>query len=205
MTYLKAIDEIGWTPYHWYVRSSVSGLCFLFSERGDNYFSIVKTNPAHQETFRSERIWVGDKIPNLPTFLKLIKCSYAVDSQLLLLQRIIATQASYEFNPSYSRALTIAVYVGMLAGAVFWGLGADVIGRRFAFNVSLFICSIFTIAAGAAPNWVALASLIALLGFGGGGNIIMDTTVFIEYLPSNKQWVLSAPLPMVHLSIANNG
>lgn len=24
-----------------------------------------------------------------------------------------------------------------------------------------------------------------------GGNLIMDTTVFIEYLPSHKQWVLS--------------
>jgi MFS family permease len=110
---------------------------------------------------------------------------------LLLLQSIISTQAGYEFNPSYSRALTIAVYMGMLFGALFWGLSADVIGRRFAFNVSLFICSIFATVAGAAPNWASLAAFIALLGFGGGGNLIMDTTVFIEYLPSNKQWVLS--------------
>lgn len=117
--------------------------------------------------------------------------SYAVDSQLLLLQSIIATQAGYEFTPSYPRALTIAVYVGMLIGALFWGLSADIIGRRFAFNVSLFICSFFTIVSGAAPNWAALATFIAFLGFGGGGNLIMDTTVFIEYLPSNKQWVLS--------------
>ncbi|XMA17060.1 hypothetical protein WAI453_009851 [Rhynchosporium graminicola] len=77
---------------------------------------------------------------------------YAVDSQLLLLQSIIATQAGYEFTPSYPRALTIAVYVGMLLGALYWGLSADIIGRRFAFNVSLFICSFFCIIAGAAPN-----------------------------------------------------
>jgi MFS family permease len=82
----------------------------------------------------------------------------------------------------------------MLLGALFWGLSADVIGRRFAFNVSLFLCSAFTIIAGAAPNWVALSVFIALLGFGGGGNLIMDTTVFIEYLPSHKQWVLSTCL-----------
>lgn len=87
--------------------------------------------------------------------------------------------------------MTIAVYVGMLTGAIWWGLSADIIGRRFAFNVSLFICSIFCIAAGAAPSWVSLAVFIALLGFGGGGNLILDTTVFLEYLPSNKQWVLS--------------
>jgi MFS family permease len=121
----------------------------------------------------------------------MLRNRYAVDSLLLLLQSIITTQASYEFTPSYSRALDIAVYVGMFIGALFWGLSADVIGRRFAFNVSLFLCSLFSIIAGAAPNWVALSVFIALLGFGGGGNLIMDTTVFIEYLPSHKQWVLS--------------
>lgn len=116
---------------------------------------------------------------------------YAVDSWILLLQSIISTQAGYEFTPFYPKALTIAVYVGMLAGALFWGFSGDMIGRRFSFNVSLFLCSLFSIIAGAAPNWASLATFIALLGFGGGGNLIMDTTVFIEYLPSNKQWVLS--------------
>ncbi|KAI9648138.1 Sugar transporter [Ciborinia camelliae] len=114
-----------------------------------------------------------------------------VDSMLLLLQSIIAGQAAYEFNPAYSRALTIAVYVGMLIGALFWGLTADIIGRRFAFNISLFICAIACIVSGASPSWNALAFFIALVGFGGGGNLILDTTVFLEYLPSNKQWVLT--------------
>ena len=95
-----------------------------------------------------------------------------MDSLLLLLQSIIATQASYEFNPSYPRALTIAVYVGMLFGAIFWGMSADIIGRRTAFNVSLFICALFSIVAGAAPNWVSLSIFIALLGLGGGGNLM---------------------------------
>jgi MFS family permease len=114
-----------------------------------------------------------------------------VDSLILLLQSIIAIQAANEFNPSYPRALTIAVYVGMLIGALFWGLSADIIGRRFAFNVSLFICSISGIAAGAAPSWQSLAFFIAMVGFGGGGNLILDTAVFLEYLPSEKQWVLT--------------
>lgn len=138
----NAIDEIGWTPYHWQL--------FILNGFG-----------------------------------------YAVDSWLLLLQSIIATQAAYEFHPSYSRALTIAVYSGMLIGALFWGLSADVIGRKFAFNTSLFICSIFALSAGAAPSWPSLAFFIAMTGFGGGGNLILDTTVFLEYLPSNKQWVLT--------------
>jgi MFS family permease len=114
-----------------------------------------------------------------------------VDSLILLLQSIIAAQAALELQPSYPKALTIAVYVGMLLGAVFWGLGADIIGRRYAFNISLFICSISGICAGAAPTWNSLAFFIAMIGFGGGGNLILDTTVFLEYLPSNKQWVLT--------------
>ena len=83
-----------------------------------------------------------------------------MDSLVLLLQSIIATQAAYEFSPTYPRALTIAVYVGMLIGALFWGLGADIIGRRFAFNVSLFICSISGIAAGAALSYIAITRIL---------------------------------------------
>lgn len=79
----------------------------------------------------------------------------------------------------------------MLTGAVFWGLSADVVGRRHAFNVSLFICSLSAVVAGAMPSWGALGVFIALVGFGGGGNLVLDTTVFLKYLPGNKQWVLT--------------
>lgn len=79
----------------------------------------------------------------------------------------------------------------MLVGAVFWGLSADIVGRKYAFNISLFICSIFTVVSGAAPSWVSLAVFISFIGFGGGGNLVLDTTVFLEYLPSNKQWLLT--------------
>lgn len=59
---------------------------------------------------------------------------YAVDSLILLLQSITAGQAVLEFQPSFHNGLTIAVYVGMLTGALFWGFGADMIGRRIAFK-----------------------------------------------------------------------
>lgn len=96
-----------------------------------------------------------------------------------------------EFKPRYETGLVIAVYVGMLVGALFWGFSADIIGRRFAFNVSLFISSIFTIVAGAAPNWIVLGLFICLSAFGAGGNLVLDTTVFLEYLPSKEQWLLT--------------
>ncbi|KAJ4988972.1 major facilitator superfamily transporter [Stagonosporopsis vannaccii] len=116
---------------------------------------------------------------------------YAVDSLILLIQSIIAGQAALEFNPGYPNGLTIAAYVGMLVGALFWGIGADVIGRKIAFNVSLIICSIFAIVAGASPNWEVLGLFVCLSSFGAGGNLVLDTAVFLEYLPSYRQWMLT--------------
>lgn len=109
----------------------------------------------------------------------------------MLIQGIIATHAALEFNPSYKLGMTIAVYVGMLFGAIFWGFSADLIGRRFAFNCSLLFCSIFAIVAGAAPSWPVLGLFVALSAFGGGGNLVLDTAVFLEYLPSKDQWLLT--------------
>ncbi|KAJ4358693.1 Filamentous Growth Regulator [Didymosphaeria variabile] len=116
---------------------------------------------------------------------------YAVDSLILLIQSIIAGKAALEFHPGWANGLTVAAYVGMLAGASFWGITADIIGRKFAFNVSLMICSIFAIVAGSSPNWIVLGLFVCLSSFGGGGNLVLDTAVFLEYLPSNKQWMLT--------------
>ncbi|KAJ5910327.1 MFS transporter [Penicillium tannophilum] len=134
-----------------------------------------------------------DEIGWTPYHLKLFFLNgfgYAVDALQLSLQGIIATQVVYEFQPSYEKGLTIAVYIGMLVGALFWGFSADIFGRKIAFNVSLFVCAIFTIVAGVAPNWESLGFFIALSAFGAGGNLVLDTTVFLEYLPSNKQWLV---------------
>ncbi|KAH3920849.1 hypothetical protein HBI56_010940 [Parastagonospora nodorum] len=116
---------------------------------------------------------------------------YAVDSLLLLIQSVIAAQAALEFNPSFANGLTIATYVGMLVGALFWGLTADIMGRKVAFNVSLLISSVFAIVAGASPGWEVLGLFVCLSSFGAGGNLVLDTAVFLEYLPSYKQWMLT--------------
>ncbi|VUC23513.1 unnamed protein product [Clonostachys rosea] len=116
---------------------------------------------------------------------------YAADSLILALQAVTASQAALEFRPSFAYALNVSVYTGMLIGVLFWGLGADVIGRRFAFNVSIFCSSIFAIVAGAAPNWIVLATFVGLAAFFAGGNLVLDTTVFLEFLPGNKQWLIT--------------
>uniref|UniRef100_A0A0D2XL90 Major facilitator superfamily (MFS) profile domain-containing protein n=1 Tax=Fusarium oxysporum (strain Fo5176) TaxID=660025 RepID=A0A0D2XL90_FUSOF len=116
---------------------------------------------------------------------------YAADSLILALQAVTAGQAALEFRPAFSYGLNVAVYTGMLVGVLFWGLGADVIGRRYAFNISLFLSSVFAIAAGASPNWIVLATFVGLAAFGAGGNLVLDTTVFLEFLPGHKQWLVT--------------
>jgi hypothetical protein len=57
--------------------------------------------------------------------------------------------------------------------------------------VSLIICSVFAIVAGSSPNWIVLGLFVCLSSFGGGGNLVLDTAVFLEYLPSSRQWMLT--------------
>ncbi|EXJ92970.1 hypothetical protein A1O3_01526 [Capronia epimyces CBS 606.96] len=97
---------------------------------------------------------------------------YAVDSLLPILMSIANTQVVLEYQPSYNRGGQIGLYVGLLVGALFWGISADIIGRKWAFNMSLFLASVFSIGAGAAPNYIGWASLVALGGSGAGGNLV---------------------------------
>jgi hypothetical protein len=51
---------------------------------------------------------------------------YAVDSLLLLLNVLTQPQIALQYHPVVSATQTIAVGIGLLFGALFWGLGADV-------------------------------------------------------------------------------
>jgi MFS family permease len=117
--------------------------------------------------------------------------SYAADSLLAFLPSITASNVVAEFSPSYTRAGQLSLYIGLLAGALFWGTSADIIGRKWAFNLSLLITAIFAIVAGGSPNYAAWGAFNALLAFGAGGNLALDTTVFLEYLPHKHGWVIT--------------
>ncbi|KAJ6028896.1 membrane transporter [Penicillium canescens] len=116
---------------------------------------------------------------------------YGVDSLLLFLMSISAEQVVAQYPPKFTRGAQLGFYLALLVGALFWGSTADVIGRKWAFNFSLLISAVFAITAGAAPNYAIWAIFVAISAFGSGGNLVLDTTVFLEYLPSNKQWLLT--------------
>lgn len=119
---------------------------------------------------------------------------YAVDSLLTMVQGLTGTQAFLELATpsSYVNAGVVAQNVGLLVGALFWGFGADIIGRRLAFNLTLWITSLAMMVAGASPNLPFLGAFLALSTFGSGGNLVLDPTVLLEFLPGDKQWVVTA-------------
>lgn len=51
--------------------------------------------------------------------------------------------------------------------------------HRYSFNVTLLIAGIFGLASGGSHNFVTLASLLALVGVGVGGNMPVDSAVFL--------------------------
>jgi MFS family permease len=119
---------------------------------------------------------------------------YAVDSLLTMVQGVTGAQAFLELGGPqyYVNAGVVAQNVGLLVGALFWGFTSDIIGRRIAFNLTLFITSIAMIIAGASPNLPFLGAFLAISTFGSGGNLILDPTVLLEFLPGDKQWVVTA-------------
>lgn len=86
--------------------------------------------------------------------------------------------------------LTLAQNLGLLVGAFFWSLSADIIGRRWAFNLTFLITGAFCLVAGASPNFAAIGVFDAFWSSGVGGNLPIDLTLFIESLPTSKRWLL---------------
>jgi putative MFS transporter len=76
-----------------------------------------------------------------------------------------------------------AAFVGMLAGATFWGTIADRIGRRRGFQLTVLIFAVFGTASAFAPNAETLIALRLLAGFGLGGALPLDFSLASEFLP----------------------
>ncbi|EXJ87457.1 hypothetical protein A1O3_04417 [Capronia epimyces CBS 606.96] len=118
---------------------------------------------------------------------------YTVDSLLIVCQSIAQPAVSQEFgNPSkHIAGISLASQIGLLVGAAFWGFSADIIGRRIAFNTSLFICAAFVLIAGAMPSYISFSAMVAIYSAGAGGNYILDATNLIEFLPSRHYWLVT--------------
>jgi MFS family permease len=82
--------------------------------------------------------------------------------QLLVVCQAIANpavQQQYGRPSKHIAGIPLASQIGLLAGAGIWGFSADIIGRKLAFNTSLFSCAIFVLIAGGMPNYISFATM----------------------------------------------
>ncbi|CDS00160.1 hypothetical protein [Sporisorium scitamineum] len=122
-------------------------------------------------------------------------CGYFIDLLWAQAPGLIVTQVAYEFDDQIHGStgpLQTAFSTGLTVGAFFFGFAVDVVGRRWSFYLTTFIASVFGIASGGARNFDTLCVIAAFIGFGIGGNIPIDATITLEFLPTNRRFLVAA-------------
>lgn len=74
---------------------------------------------------------------------------------------------------------------------MFWGFGCDIFGRKWGFNLTLGITAVFGLIAAGSPNFAAIGVFASLWSFGVGGNLPVDSAIFLEFLPGTHQYLLT--------------
>jgi MFS family permease len=116
---------------------------------------------------------------------------WASDNLWPIVTSLIFTPVKSEFHPTRAPFLTLAQNIGLLAGAVFWGFGCDIFGRKWAFNLTLGLTAFWGMVAAGSPNFAAIGVFAALWSFGVGGNLPVDSAIFLEFLPASHQYLLT--------------
>jgi putative MFS transporter len=83
--------------------------------------------------------------------------------------------------------LASALFLGMLAGAWFWGMFSDYAGRKTSFVATIGMDSLFGLLGAFAPSFAVLLVLRFLTGLGVGGTLPVDYAIFGEYLPTKNR------------------
>lgn len=67
----------------------------------------------------------------------------------------------------------------------------DIIGRWWAFNLTCLFAAVFGLGLGGCQTYLAFLVVTAFVGFGIGGNIPIDTTICLEFIPQNRRFLLA--------------
>lgn len=116
---------------------------------------------------------------------------WASDNLWPIVVSLILPPVSYEFSAPKPPVLTLAQNIGLLVGAVFWGFGCDIFGRRWAFNLTIGITAVFGLVAAGSSTFAAICVFAALWSVGVGGNLPVDSAIFLEFLPGSHQYLLT--------------
>jgi MFS family permease len=103
---------------------------------------------------------------------------------------LASIKQEFGFSDTQRGNLGTCFSAGLTAGAFVFGVVVDIIGRYWAFNLTVLTSSIFGICLGIPDSYNTLLVLTALVGLGIGGNIPIDTTICLEMLPHKNRWLL---------------
>ena len=95
--------------------------------------------------------------------------------------------AEFDLTPAQAGLVVSSTFLGMLVGAWFWGSISDKIGRRTGFQITIAIFAVFGLASAFAPTVWWLVVLRCLTGFGLGGALPLDFSLFAEFLPRRNR------------------
>jgi MFS transporter, putative metabolite:H+ symporter len=115
--------------------------------------------------------------------------TWAADAAEIFLLSFALPGFSEDFDLSGGEAglVVTSTFAGMLLGAWFWGAVSDRIGRRTGFQLTVLVFAVFGLASAFAPDAVWLGVLRFFTGFGLGGALPLDFSVFAEYLPTRNR------------------
>ncbi|KAI8840339.1 major facilitator superfamily domain-containing protein [Chytriomyces cf. hyalinus JEL632] len=82
-------------------------------------------------------------------------------------------------------------FLGMMIGGGFWGIMSDVIGRKPAFTLTLLITTFFGFYASFATTFPQFYWRLFWLGTGVGGNLPVDGSLFLEFVPASHQHLMT--------------
>jgi MFS transporter, putative metabolite:H+ symporter len=115
--------------------------------------------------------------------------TWAADGAEVLLLGFALPAVIKEFGITTAQGglIATATFAGMLVGAWFWGTISDYVGRRMGFQVTVLLFAIFGLLSAFAPSWEWLAVLRFLTGFGLGGALPLDFSLYAEFLPTENR------------------
>jgi putative MFS transporter len=121
--------------------------------------------------------------------LLLCGLGWAADAMEILLISFALPAIGQEWNLSNGQKglLSTVIFIGMLAGAFVWGRLSDLVGRKIGFISTVAISSLFGLLSAFAPSFTWLLIFRVLTGFGVGGMLPVDYSIFAEYLPNEKR------------------
>ncbi|EPS64332.1 hypothetical protein M569_10450, partial [Genlisea aurea] len=102
-----------------------------------------------------------------------------------------ALKSEWSLTPIQESLITTVVFVGMLCGAVFWGLIADSFGRKTGIQIVSLIVFGAGLLSSFSPNYVSLLIFRLILGFGASGGHVF-VSWFLEFVPRSNRgaWML---------------